>query len=321
MRRPDSLFNRFYLALVLGFCSIMTSIFADAVHARGPDGNASSSVTWVAVRHVNFRIDPRVQFHIVRIRGELVPLAHRPVIFDDKGSFGIAIESGTIALSTKSMAALLNDYVFAYPGTPIRDVKLTSHDGRLVESAAVHRIPATMAGKLGVTSGGLIKFTPDSIKMAGVPVKTLMDAFGAHSQKMAHPDESRGFKIVGDDQLLNINQFPTSPRLYGHVVDVRLDGDNLVMTFAPYPASEKSPLALEPPLSRLAFIYFRGGTVGFGKLKMRDTEMEIVSARQQDWLDFDLDHYNDQLTAGCTETTASFALVVSVPNYEQVNEN
>jgi hypothetical protein len=50
MRRPDSLFNRFHFALVLGFCSILTSVFADAVHARGPDGNASSPVTWVAVR-------------------------------------------------------------------------------------------------------------------------------------------------------------------------------------------------------------------------------------------------------------------------------
>lgn len=197
---------------------------------------------------------------------------------------------------------------------------MTNHNGDLVQSASFHTIPVTMVGKLGVTPEGLIRFTPDSIKMAGVSVKTLMDALGTHSQKMAHPDESRGFKFAGDDQLLNINQFPISPRLYGHVVGIRLEGDNVIVTFAPDAGGAKSSPAFEPPLSRLAFMYFRGGTVSFGKLTMDNTELEIVPARQQEWLDFDLDHYNDQLTAGCTETTPSFALIASVPDYEQGNE-
>ena len=320
-RREDFLSNRFRSAWVLCFCILLANTAPDAAHARPADSNASGRITLVEIQHVNFRTDPRVFFHIEHIRGELVPLGPtRPMTFDDKGSFGIAIESGTISLTTRSMAALLNNYVFAFPGTPIRNVTLTNHDGELVQTAAVHGIPAVMAGKLSVTPEGLIRFSPDSIKMAGVPVKKLMDALGAHTQKMVHPDESRGFKIAGDDLLLNINQFPTLPRMYGHVVGVRLEGDNVIETFAPDPARSKRPPALNPPMSPHAFMYFRGGTVRFGKLTMGNAELEIVSARRQDWLDFDLDHYNDQLIAGCSKTTSSFALIVSVPDYEQVNE-
>jgi hypothetical protein len=67
-------------------------------------------------------------------------------------------------------------------------------------------------------------------------------------------------------------------------------------------------------------MYFHGGVVRFGKLIMNNTDMEIVREHKQDWLDFDLDHYNDQLTAGCTATTRSFALISQVPNYSQVKE-
>jgi hypothetical protein len=250
----QSLFNRYRFALVQGLCAILASGFTGCVHAEGLDPKAHKSTTLMAIRHVNFRIAPGVLLHILQIRGELISLEiPRPPTFDDKRSFGISIESGTIALSTTSLAALLNDYVFAYSGTPIRDVKMTNHNGELVQSGSFHRIPVTMVGKLGVTPEGLIRFTPDSIKMAGVSVKTLMDALGTHSQKIAHPDESRGFKFAGDDQLLNINQFPISPRLYGHVVGIRLEGDNVIVTFAPDAGGAKSSQALEPPLPRLAF--------------------------------------------------------------------
>jgi hypothetical protein len=53
---------------------------------------------------------------------------------------------------------------------------------------------------------------------------------------------------------------------------------------------------------------------------MSNTDLEILSEHQQDWLDFDLDHYNDQLSAGCTVTTHSFALVSRVPDYPKVEE-
>jgi hypothetical protein len=321
-RRKDSLFNHIQFASILGFCAILASGRADVAAGAGLSGvNAGNGVTLLEIRHVNFRTDPRVLFHIVQLRGKMIPVEPRhPTSLDDKRSFGIAIESGTIALSTSSMAALLNNYVLAYPGTPIRDVKLTNQNGELIQSADVQGISATMAGKLSVTQEGFIKFTPDSIKMAGVPVKTLMQALGAHTQKMVHPDESRGLKIVGDDLLLNINQFPISPRFYGHVVGVRLEDDKVIETFAPDPADAKGAPDLEPPLARLAFIYFRGGTVRFGKLTMENTELEIVSAGHQGWFDFDLDHYNDQLTAGCSKTTSSFALIVSLPGYGQMKE-
>ena len=310
--------------LVFDLCTTLACGLAHVAHAQSAFSNRMGAKGRIRVemRHIDFRIDREVLFHIEEMHGELIPLENnRSPIFDDKRSFGIAIESGTIALSVASMASLLNNYVLAYKGAPISKVRLSTQNGELVQSATVHGIPVTILGDVSVTPDGLIRFAPQSIKMAGVPTKTLMDALGAQTERLVHLDESRGLKIVGDDMLMDINQFPTAPRIYGHLVGARFEADSLIETFAPRPhKSNGSSGALSPPVSSPSFMYFHGGVVRFGKLIMNNTDMEIVREHKQDWLDFDLDHYNDQLTAGCTATTRSFALISQVPNYSQVKE-
>jgi len=314
----------FIIFLVFDLCATLACGLAQVAHAQGASSNrmVAKGRSRVEMRHVDFRIDPEVLFHIEEIHGELIPLGNnRSPIFDDKRSFGIAIESGTIALSVASMASLLNNYVLAYKGAPISQVRLSTQNGELLQSTTVHGIPVTILGDISVTPEGLIRVSPQSIKMAGVPTKTLMDVLGAHTEKLVQIDESRGLKIVGDDMLLDINQFPTAPRIYGHLVGARFEADSLIETFAPGPRkSNQSSGTLSPPVSSPSFMYFHGGVVRFGKLIMSNTDMEIVREHKQDWLDFDLDHYNDQLTAGCTATTSSFALISQIPNYPDVKE-
>jgi len=147
--------------------------------------------------------------------------------------------------------------------------------------------------------------------MAGVPVKARMDVLGAASRQNCASRRISGLRIAGNGILMDINQLPTTPRLYGHLVRIKLDGDNLIETFAS--DSDKGWQKLMPPVPSPAFVYFRGGIVRFGKLTMADTDLEIVSD-PRGWLRFDIDHYNDQLSTGCTKTTPSFGLVTSVQN-------
>src|SRR5262249_9371240 len=103
--------------LVFDLCTMLACGLAHVAHAQGAFSNRMVAKGRIGrirmeMRHIDFRIDREVLFHIEEMHGELIPLENnRSPIFDDKRSFGIAIKSGTIALSVASMASLLNYYV------------------------------------------------------------------------------------------------------------------------------------------------------------------------------------------------------------------
>jgi hypothetical protein len=60
--------------------------------------------------------------------------------------------------------------------------------------------------------------------------------------------------------------------------------------------------------------------VRFGKLTMIDADMRLIDADPSDPFDFFPDHYNDQLVAGYSKTTASGGLLVYVPDYNKISK-
>jgi len=50
---------------------------------------------------------------------------------------------------------------------------------------------------------------------------------------------------------------------------------------------------------------YRGGTLRFGKMTMHNVDLQLIDADPSDPFEFFPDHYNDQLTAGYSKTTAS----------------
>jgi hypothetical protein len=61
-------------------------------------------------------------------------------------------------------------------------------------------------------------------------------------------------------------------------------------------------------------MYFRHGTLRFGKLTMVNADLLIVDQDPASIFDFSLDRYNDQLVAGYSKSTASLGLVVYMPD-------
>jgi len=67
-------------------------------------------------------------------------------------------------------------------------------------------------------------------------------------------------------------------------------------------------------------MYFRGGTLRFGKLTMNNADLRIIDASPKDIFDFSLDHYNSQLVAGHSKNTPNFGLVVVMPDYYKLRQ-
>jgi hypothetical protein len=242
--------------------------------------------------------------------------AGRPVTFDDSNSFVVEIDTGEVAVSADSLAALLNSYVLAYPHAPIKNVKVEIRDNKLVQKGTLHKgvdLPFEMEGSVSTTPEGDIRVHADKIKSGPLPFKGLLHFFGEDLEKIMHENAGRGLKVDGDDLILMLRGATPPPHLDGKVTQVRLENGNIVQVFD----SGKRPKALRPPVDASGYIYHRGGVLRFGKLTMNDADLEIVGDRPGKAFDFFLGAYKKQLVAGYSKNTQANGLVSHMVDYSR----
>ena len=267
------------------------------------------------MRNVNFHVDQSVTLEVRHLRGRMIATRPgEPPIFDDRNSFLTHVDWAEIAISAQSMTDLLNRYVFAYEGTPIKNVTLAIDHGRVKEKGTMHKaidLPFEVEGALAATPDGEIRLHADKIRSAHVPFKGLLHLFGEDLSKLINLKADLGVRVVGDDILLSPARIIPAPRFEGKVTAVRIEQDRIVQVFG----SQNLAKPLAPPYQARNYIYHRGGTLRFGKLTMTDTDLEIVDKSPRDPFDFNLAEYNRQLVAGYSKNTPSHGLIVFMPDY------
>src|SRR5579864_1127157 len=93
--------------------------------AQQPLATPAESLLWMDMRNVDLHIDVRNVMRVRSLRGQVVS-THSDSIpwLDVPTSFHIRATSGSVALDGNAVAALLNEIAFAYPGAPLRDLKV-----------------------------------------------------------------------------------------------------------------------------------------------------------------------------------------------------
>jgi hypothetical protein len=105
------------------------------------------------MRNVDFMVDPQVHLEVRRLQGRLE--STRPgelPFFDQPSSFRILVEHGEVAISTASMAAILNTYTFGYEGAPLSDVEISVHEGKLRQKGSLHKEPCACRSRWTASS-------------------------------------------------------------------------------------------------------------------------------------------------------------------------
>jgi hypothetical protein len=124
---------------------------------------------------------------------------------------------------------------------------------------------------------------------------------------------ARGVRAEGNDLVLDPFQILPPPRIAGHLAAVRIDGGEIVQVFG---RGDAVPAA--PPVAAAGFVYFRGGTLRFGKLFMVGADMEAIDSDASDPFDFYLDYYVSQLVAGYHVTTERGGMVAYFPDFSDL---
>ena len=271
-------------------------------------------------RNVDFHVDSGLVLHIRSLRGELARTREGvPPTFDDANSFLFKMTSGVVALAPGDLAGLMNRYVFNYPDAPLRDIKITISRDRLKQEGILRKgvgIPFQIEGTVSATPDGLVRLHSTHIKSAHLPVKGLMNLLGVKMSALVNLNQSRGVRVEGDDIFLNPNYMMPPPRIEGKVSTARIEDGQVVLVFGTETREgyrDADPLPLPDPRAR-NYMYFRGGTLRFGKLTMVDSDLEIVDLHPSDPFDFDLAQYNRQLVAGYSKSTPSGGLITFVPD-------
>jgi hypothetical protein len=268
------------------------------------------------MRHIDYHVDSTLVAHIDFLRGRL--LATRPgapVHFDDSQSFVIEMDTAVITLSTRDLSDLLNRYVFAFQGSPMHGLKVTTDSGRLKQSGRLHGIPFTVLSDVSLTEGGELRLHPRYIHALGIGVAGLMHTFGLSLQKVANVHKAPGVRIEKDDLLLTPGDMLPPPSTRGRLVAITIKDSSIVLRFGAHgPVTPlKLPIA-DPP----DYMYYQGSTIHFGHLVMTPTDLLILDKEPQDWLDFWLAHYQEQLVAGDSKTTANNGLITTWPDYYRI---
>jgi hypothetical protein len=288
----------------------------------GAHAEANDTVVHARFQGVRFRVWKGVALNLEQLSGSMLSQRDDGVVsLDDKMSFVLAIDTATVGLTVGDLGRLMNTYVFAYKGAPLRDLSFEVDGQHLVQRGIMHKgvdIPFEMTGELSVTADGEIRVHPVSMKICSINGQGLMNALGLTLAKLIDVSKAKGVRVVGNDLFLNPLKMLPPPMISGHLVRVALEPGRLVQYFGAT-AGDRVALRLAPDSAAANFIQFRGGTMQFGRMFMVHADMEVVDMSPNDPFDFDIDRYHEQLVAGYHRTLPDDGLLVFMPDLDKID--
>ncbi len=273
---------------------------------------AGQATTLIYAHNLLLHKGPRFRIYVRWIRGRMVR-TRRGVnpSFDDPDSFVLEVEKGVIRANIGDIANFLNaDSAQA----PLTGITVAPEGERLRLSGTVHKLvplPVSLTGSLAPTPDGRIRFHAEKLDMLKLPLKGLLGGFHVHLVDLVKPGGLPGVEIAGDDLLFDTQKLLPPPHIHGRITAVRVRVPDLEVVYGDAGDND----------ARLAeshnFLKLTGGTLDFGKLTMRHTDLTMIDASKNPWFDLDLVNYQAQLVNGYTRMTAQAGLEIYMPDLDE----
>jgi hypothetical protein len=278
--------------------------------------------TWIEMRNVALRVAEDAVVGVRELRGEVItPQPGEPAILDSTSSFSIRITGGEVALTSADLSVILNRFVFGYPGSPLKKLKVHMRGQQLVQSGVMHKgvdIPFEITSSLSLTDDGLIRLHPTKVRVLGINGAAFLHALGMQLDNLLNLEKSKAARVKGDDIYLDPTKILPPPAIDGRLASVRVEGDALVQTFVKTADDSIFARYARPDSTVKNMVFFRGGRLRFGRLEMHDTELQILDLDPSDPFDLYLAKYNRQLVAGYSRNRPDLSLQAFFPDYSDL---
>lgn len=272
------------------------------------------------MKNVQYHLTDKIIVHIAILNGKLTPKPDQTVVFDNKQSFGISVDSARVSLTAASLTNDLNDYVFAKSEAPLKKLTASIQGDQLtIQGLLVSKggIPFSSTGTLSLTPEGMIRVHTTKVNAVHLPVKGLMDLLGLDTAKLLNTKKVEGVSVDKDDLILDPQYILPPPQLQGRLTSIKIENGEIALAFGDTEGKGGEP-ALTNHCGARNYLQFKGGTVRFGDLSMAPADLLLMDMQPADPFDFAIDHYKEQLVAGYSKITQEGGLCVHMPDFDKL---
>jgi hypothetical protein len=281
-------------------------------------GRAAPKGVQLDMKNVRLHVDDGIILDVTRLRGVMVSRVDgTPPVFDDQRSYVIHLQTATMSMDMSSLQQLMNRHVFAYQGSPLKDLTVEADGPRLKMKGKLHKgvdVPFSTTASVATTPDGRLRLHTESMKALGIPAKGLLDLFGLKLDDVMDIKKRRGVDVQDNDIVIAAGQVLPPPEIVGRLTRVAVEGNRLVQVFDD-PANGRPATMTRPSPAAPNYVYFGGGDIRFGKLTMHDADLQLIDADPRDPFDFFPARYNAQLVAGYSKNTPAKGLKTYMPDY------
>ncbi|WP_353250207.1 hypothetical protein [Salinisphaera sp. T31B1] len=278
--------------------------------------NSGRPAVGLFIRNTFFRIAGDIGFDTAQLSALLEPTdPPRPVTLDDPTSFVFHPLNGDVIMPASALTALFNQYLTDYPDTQMRNLEVSTRDGRLVVDGETAKIPGLwlpfhMEGGVRLVAHHLFVYEPDQIKVAKIEAKGLLDAINLQVSKLLQID-TEGAQLEGNNVVLDLNHALPPPTQDVHVSDLKIDDAGVHLSFT----SDFNPAFPEPIVKADSYVMLQGGDVKTFRALVTDVRMQLV-AGDGGKLDTSLYNYRAQILNGFFDATPAGELVAYLGPYQ-----
>ena len=295
-------------------CSI-AALFALSLTLR-----AAGADVQIEMKNVRLHAADGIVLDVANLRGTMVSrTAGAPPVFDDQRSFVLHLRHAELSLDVTSLQNLLNQFVFAYDGAPVKQLTVQTDHGQLALKGKLHKgidVPFSVKASVSATADGRMRLHTESMKAVGLPAKGLLELFGLKLEDVMDVKARKGVEIQDNDIIIAAGQVLPPPEIAGRLARVTVSGNRIVQVFDDG-AKPAAPLTRPSPSAR-NYVYFGGGDIRFGKLTMHDADLQLIDSDPKDAFDFFPARYSAQLVAGYSKNTPAKGLKTYMPDYDDL---
>ena len=276
---------------------------------------ASRQPVEVDMANVDLHITSDVTLHIMQMHGSFTPVDRDVTYLDDKRSYTVFVDSGEVAIDLASLNALMARSM-AGDKSNVDKLRVSIKDGTLRQQGVIDsaiNVPFKATSDVSATRDGRIRVSTKSVRGFGLPLRPVMSLFRIKMDNLVKTAPGSGVETDGNDLIVDPAVVIPAPAVRGRLTNVRIEGDRMVQTFGSGTGRAASLPALSPN-----HIYWRGSQLSFGKLTMRETDLELVDMDPKDAFDFSIDHWNAQLIEGYSKTLPNRGLRAFMPDYNDL---
>lgn len=259
---------------------------------------------------------PNAPATVTRLSGTAVPTrSGRLIDMDDVTSYAVRVKHGEMVIPAASMEALMNQHILPQAKTAIKRVSVTFGNGVIVMRGVLQKgVPVgfTAQAVASPSHNGEMRITVTKMKAAGFIPKSVMDALGLKLSKVAQPNNTGVFRIVGDTMIIPVSSMFPPPRFLGPLRSVRVTPQGLIGVVGT--GGDDAPLRMAGP-----YIQMRGGVLNFAHLTMSPTDLTMVPKTRAATLGFSPAQYYRQLLAGYSTVQADYGLVGHVADFRSLS--